>query len=208
MNFVHDLETGEHVVLFHENQRYAEKIQFQFIQDGLDKGQSCMITTHGSTSHLGDRMARFGIEVHRRRRDGLLHIMRIIDPMSNPRGADQGVAEIYERIFSVVDEPFRLVSTTFREIRSKSVYRKEIQLERTAQRTFDGEDEATKQNVFQDKEGTIMCSYPVGIFGPGNFGWLWTLSANHHAAIFAPRDAEGFGMRLHPAGGKVRSIGD
>jgi MEDS: MEthanogen/methylotroph, DcmR Sensory domain len=196
MNFVHQLETGEHVVLFHEDHRYAERIEFEFLQDGLDKAESCAITTYGSIGSLENRMAAAGIDVAKHQQDGSLHLFKLEDPMFNPKGIERGIAEIYESLISSVEEPFRIVSTTLRDLSDPEEYFREIRLERRAQKTFDGHDEKTMSTVFRDKRGIIMCPYPVSGFGPDNKKWLNALTANHHAAIFAPKRLEGFAMRL------------
>jgi hypothetical protein len=201
MDFVRGIYTGEHVVLFYEDRNYAERIEFGFIKDGLEKGESCAITTHGRVGPLKERMTRTGIEVDRFTKDGLLHVLRIDDPMVHPQGVGEGIRETYDKLFSAVDEPFRIVSTTFKNIGDDRAYRKEIQLEKKAQKTFDGGDSSTRHDVFRDMEGTIMCTYPVDGFGSQNSRWLGALSANHHAAIFAPRRTEGFAMRMRPVGG-------
>ena len=202
LNFVQGLETGQHVVLFYEDKKYAERIQFKFLNEGLQKGESCVITTHRSVESLRTRMTREGVEVEHYAKDGLLHVMKIQDPMTHPRGVSRGVTEVYDQIFSVLEEPFRIVSTTFKDIGASEVYRREIQLERKAQKTLDGGDPDTKRKVFHDMEGIVMCTYQVNEFPEGNTRWLPTLSSAHHAAIFAPRKKEGFAMMMRPVGGE------
>ena len=51
-----------HILLFHEEQKKAEEIEFKFIKTGLDKKQSCFYTTNDAEK-LKENMEKFGIDV-------------------------------------------------------------------------------------------------------------------------------------------------
>ena len=65
-----------HILLFHEEQKKAEEIEFNFIKTGLDKKQSCFYTTN-DTEKLKENMEKFGIDVKNNIQNGLLNIVPI-----------------------------------------------------------------------------------------------------------------------------------
>lgn len=46
LTFIDTLDTCKHIVLYYENQKYGQKIQFWFIKNGLQKGENCIFITH------------------------------------------------------------------------------------------------------------------------------------------------------------------
>ena len=49
-----------HILLFHEEQKKAEEIEFNFIKIGLEKNQTCFYTTN-NPEKLKESMSNFGI---------------------------------------------------------------------------------------------------------------------------------------------------
>ena len=65
-----------HILLFHEEQKKAEEIEFNFIKKGLEMGQRCFYTTN-DTEKLKENMKEFGIDVQNNIEKGLLNIVLI-----------------------------------------------------------------------------------------------------------------------------------
>jgi len=65
-----------HILLFHEEQKKAEEIEFNFIKKGLGMGQRCFYTTN-DTEKLKENMKEFGIDVQNNIEKGLLNIVLI-----------------------------------------------------------------------------------------------------------------------------------
>jgi len=65
-----------HILLFHEEQKKAEEIEFNFIKKGLEMGQRCFYTTN-DTEKLKENMKEFGIDVQNNIEKGLLNIVPI-----------------------------------------------------------------------------------------------------------------------------------
>ena len=62
-----------HILLFHEEQKKAEEIEFKFIQTGLEKNQTCFYTTNDPEG-LKNKMEEFGINVKNNLENELLNI--------------------------------------------------------------------------------------------------------------------------------------
>ena len=65
-----------HILLFHEEQKKAEEIEFKFIKTGLEKNQTCFYTTN-NPDRLKDKMTEFGIDVKNNVENKLLNIVQI-----------------------------------------------------------------------------------------------------------------------------------
>ena len=65
-----------HILLFHEEQKKAEEIEFNFIKTGLGMEQRCFYTTN-DTEKLKENMKKFGIGVENNIEKGLLNIILI-----------------------------------------------------------------------------------------------------------------------------------
>jgi rRNA-processing protein FCF1 len=62
----------KHILLFHEEQKNAEKVEFDFIKSGLEKNQRCFYTTN-DPEELKKRMQDFGIPVNENIQNGVLN---------------------------------------------------------------------------------------------------------------------------------------
>ena len=65
-----------HILLFHEEQKKAEEIEFKFIKTGLEKKQTCFYTTNDS-ERLKEKMNQFGIKVDENIENELLNLVKI-----------------------------------------------------------------------------------------------------------------------------------
>ena len=65
-----------HILLFHEEQKKAEEIEFNFIKKGLGMRQRCFYTTN-DIEKLKENMKEFGIDVQNNIEKGLLNIIPI-----------------------------------------------------------------------------------------------------------------------------------
>jgi hypothetical protein len=144
--FVNDLNSHHHVlqVITHaENGQYA---QFQFIKNGLDKGELSIYLTHENPSKTKKKMQKFGIDTDRFIEEALLQIHQVPDILSY----DDPIAEFQKFFGGIAPDPqkrFRIAGRPINDIKSKKAMETVLQIERLVHSNFD------KINA------TILCYY-------------------------------------------------
>jgi len=77
-------------------------------------------------------MERFGIDVSRFKRRGLLHILRIRDPAKHPKGLQAGIDQIIEKFMSTgVASPYRIATgrnSFVRDLNTPEGFNAELQI--------------------------------------------------------------------------------
>lgn len=176
-----------HIALFYENEEYARKIEYSFVKNGLARSQHCVYTTHGGSNdaaRIRMGMLEYGIDVDRFESSGLLHILEIKDPRSDPSGFERGVENLKNRIIEAKKPPIRLVSRFIREVESEEDARANMLVERAIHSSF-------------EFPGLFMCPYHIDrVPHPVRVEWFLNHMQNHHAVVFAPRSSEGSGLML------------
>jgi len=89
LDYVRDLETGSHGIVFYENPYEKREVLFNFLQAGLQRGEGAIYVPSQETSEQIRRgMENFGLDVKTLERDGVLKILNynkfyIIDGEAN-----------------------------------------------------------------------------------------------------------------------------
>ncbi|NIM25946.1 MAG: hypothetical protein GTN97_02275 [Nitrosopumilaceae archaeon] len=160
-----------HILLFHEDQKNAEKIEFNFIKSGLDKNQRCFYTTNEPES-LKERLEEFGIPVDNKIENNLLNIIPI------PKTFDEYSKMIEEKVASLPkNEPIRVVSTHYFDFNSD---KKTESMEKIEQWVDDN---------FEKIPGNFICSFHVPSVSKdlaGNF--MKNLLDSHHSVLVLTKD--------------------
>ena len=102
-----------HILLFHEEQKKAEEIEFKFIKTGLEKKQTCFYTTN-NPDRLKDKMTEFGIDVKNNVENKLLNIVQI------PKEFEEYEKMIMDKVKALPqDVKIRVVSTHYFDFNSE-----------------------------------------------------------------------------------------
>lgn len=174
MSFVDAIDTGKHVVCFYERLDYGLMIQFQFIKNGLLRGQHCIYAVHADTKVIEDQMAYSGIHVEEFKRKDLLHFYQIPDVMDYPEGALKGAEKLMNKIFADSKQPFRVVSVLVPEINSDAKMTAAIDIERNCHASFN--------NV----QYSWLCPYDLNnIEDKRKEFFMDKVMQNHHSVISA-----------------------
>ncbi len=129
-SYVDTIDIGKNVVFFYEKLEYGLMIQFQFIKNGLLRGQQCIYAMQGDTKSLEDQMAYSGIHVEEFKRKDLLRFYQIPNAMDDPEGPLKGAEKITNKIFADSKPPFRVVSVLVPEINSDAQMAAALDIER------------------------------------------------------------------------------
>lgn len=187
LDFVKSLRKGEHVVLFEGDSEYARGIEFQFLQDGLMKGERCVyISIFDEPEEIERKMAAFGIEVKRYQGMNRLHVQKLhTSPASGDLRTLKEVEEFNSRVIATNESvPFRVVGRLYSpRVMSRREFEKNLKIEHSSQ------EESPRKN------GITICSYPTNGMKPEiNSDWFVSLLRSHDAAVFAPSPGNGVAL--------------
>ena len=184
MNVVDKLDSGDHVVLFHENSEYARTIEFRFLNEGLKRGEYCVYSTvFDEPAEIERQMQDFGIDVKGPKERDLLHIYKLpASPAVHAAGGLQGIEEFTKTVLpESSDATYRLVGRLYPlDMLSKQHLAENLNIERKSQ---DG---------YKKRHGIAMCSYSTKhLKSELLFDWFAGALKAHDAAAFAPSPGNG-----------------
>ena len=185
LEFVDTIDIGSHAVLFYENPDFARNIEYRYILNGLQKGESCVYTTHHrEPQSILQQMKEFGIDVEKYTQKNQLRVIKITDPRDHPDGIWAGLEQIRHEVFDGIKTPIRLVSRFIRQIESEDDIKTNMMFERKIQSAFDGNLTEGFFGNFNKFEGSFICPYHIS---PSDFHSEWMINhiKNHHDVIFS-----------------------
>lgn len=193
IKFVNGLEYNTHSILFYEDEDYANRITFRFLEQGLRKKDRGIYTTFDDALEIERRMEDYGIDVEHYKKNELLRIVKLDDPRNHPQGLERGLLAGIERSFDgwgngnyrYVGRPVLAIGTS--EETNASIFA-----------------ETFKHNAFSDsnpfmkgKNVILLCPYQMSGIEPATHAdWFMKVLKNHDAAIFAPRNSVGIAFNL------------
>jgi hypothetical protein len=132
-----------HILLFHEEQKDAEEVEFDFIKSGLEKNQRCFYTTKEPDQVIA-RMKQLGIKADENIRDKKLNIIPI------PETFKEYAKVIEEKVLSLPKkEAIRVISTHYLDFDSEKKTEKMEKIEQWVDDNFD------------KIPGNFMCSFHI-----------------------------------------------
>ena len=186
-----DLVKGvRHIVMFHEDEEYAMKIRFRFLQKGILNEELCVYVTPETPTFVEERMKEFGIDVEGSKQRGLLKIMQASDDLAR--------AEDVTRRQDLLDEI--LGQSTAKRIVLNEVpsmgeagIRNVMELERYAHTTMVSDHDSSPAD--HTGQRMLLCSYSVKEIEPAlHAAWMSDLLKLHDSVVFAPQSSEGIGF--------------
>ena len=180
LRFVNSLDTRKHIVLFYDDPDYAQKIEFQFIKNGLLRQESCIYASDEDPHDIIDKMITQGIDAEEFLKRRLLFVYQLGNPFECPEGPIKAAQNSIKEILSDIRSPFRVVGRIIPDVSTLEGISAEIKLEQTFHSTF---------NNFK---GSVICPYHIEkMEATKRKLWFSKLFENHHSAIFAPKDGSG-----------------
>jgi len=188
LTFVNLLDTSKHIVLYYANSKFGKIVQFEFIKQGLLKGENGIycIPDYENKSKIENEMYQYGIDVKYFIKRDLLTIFQIPNLLGHPKGVLKGSEEVFDNMRSNTNsnKSFRLVVRFIDKLNTKEEIDANLVLEKYYH-----------SNFFKFK-GSILCHYDVdNCPANSNPDWLHSIFENHHSAIFIT-DLDGKGVAL------------
>lgn len=178
MKFISSLEEKKHLMLFYEDPESAKLLEFLFLKQGLDSGESCIFATDEDSGSIVLSLLRYGIplEAFFTKKIKVLHI----PPVSGT--SEEIVVHCKKQITKMLADlkkPFRIVSRIVSDVSTEQGIMAELEIEKCVHRCF------------EDFGGMIMCPYDISSIEKKNrLEWVQSLYSQHHAVIYLPKIGE------------------
>lgn len=185
LKFIDAIDTPQHILLFYSDPKYAKRIEFQFIKNGLVRGEHCIYATEEDPSFIKEKMEDYGISVESFLRKNLLHVYQTVDPFSHPDGVLAGARSNLEMILKDARPPFNVVSMIIPDTGTVEAMNAHLSIEKEF------------HNAFHSFDGSVICPYDIKKMERSKSdGWIKSLFDSHHSAIYAPRQQQGGVFRM------------
>lgn len=174
IKFLDRMEANKHTVLLYDDQKYADLIIARYLQNGLDKGESCIFFTADRPEEVEKRLSAAGIDVDLHKRRNLLRVYSI------PR-SDEGKRDTLGTLKHIRDDatrgmkpPFRFVGRTITDTETIQGMELGMMVERTG------------HEHFAEFDNAQLCYYDIsGLEQSRRDEWIRGLLKNHHHVIYA-----------------------
>ena len=178
MKFINSLEEKKHLMLFYEDPESAKLIEFLFIKQGLDSGESCIYATGEDSGSIVLSLLRYGIplESFLTKKIQVFHIPSI-------SGTSEEILlhckKQITKMLADLKKPFRIVSRIVSDVSTEQGIMAELEIEKCV------------HGCFKEFGGSIMCPYDISLIEKKNrMEWVQSLYSQHHAVIYLPKIGE------------------
>ena len=172
--FLNNLNTNKHILLLYDDPEEAKKIEFQFIDNGLEKGEHCIYATEEDPEFIQEKMEEHGIDVNFFLEKGLLHISQPDDPNNHPEGILAGAKNSLERILKNSTPPYRIVASLIPDTEIPEIIDVHLKIEKEFHANFENFD------------GSIICPYNIKNLEQNNDSYrIRKLFDSHHSVLYA-----------------------
>lgn len=193
IRFVNELQYNTHSILFYEDEDYANRIAFRFLEQGLRKKDRGIYATFRDVFEIERRMEDYGIDVEHYKKNDLLRIVKIDDPLKHPHGLERGLAAGTEKAFDGWGKGnYRYVGSPVATIGTPEETNASIFAEAFTHSLF------SHPNPFmKERKVILLCPYQIkGIEPELHSDWFMKVIKNHNAALFAPKNSVGIAFNL------------
>lgn len=185
IKFLGSIENHKHIVMLYEEPELAQTIGFEFIKNGLEKGEHCIYAMTDEIEIVKKNMSDYGIDSEKFLRNNLLHIYKIPDSYDYSKDPILEAKKFWEKIMANTVPPLRIFSTFTRQIHEKSAIECQIRIEEF----LDSE--------YETIQGTWICPYNVtNIESENQLKWIKKLVSSHESVIFVPSIGKGMAFDL------------
>lgn len=178
MKFIDSLDDKKHIMLAYDDAEHAKLIEFLFLKQGLEHGESCIYATDEDSASVVLSLLRYGIplECFLSKKIQVFYI----PPVS---GTTEDILlhckKQVAKILFDVKKPFRLISRIVSDISTEQGMSAELEMEKIV------------HGCFEDFGGMLMCPYHISSIEKRNrLEWVQSLYSHHHAVIYIPKIGE------------------
>jgi hypothetical protein len=184
IEFLDDMKDDKHIILFDENPAYSKKIQFHFLEKGLERGEQGVYAMPENEKVIEKEMSNHGIDVEKYKKEGILNIHQTAKTHQYPQG--DHFENLMSRIFSSnLAKPYRIVGMLDFDMNTKKGMDSFLKAE------------AKSHSIFERFKGSWMCPYPIAHIQPENrLIWVKELIKNHDSVIFTSSQDNGIAFDI------------
>lgn len=179
LKFVGSLFGKKHIALLYDDEEHAQRIEFEFLKNGLMMGDSCIFATDMDPGLVILKMINSGIPVMQFLKKNL-HIYQIPRMTDKTEVLIKCARKLFERILGYSRPPYRIVARIVSDISTPEGILAEMMLEREF------------HSKFSTFDGCVICPYDISKLraNQGN-KWIRHLFETHHATMYALRSNQG-----------------
>jgi len=172
-SFIESIDVKKHLMLVYDDINKGREVECHFLRLGLEKGERSIYLTHGEPNLIEHDMERYGINVRHYKKNHMLHVCQIPEPVGYSESILASVQSIMKQLPIDPEIPFRIVGRMIENVGFEEGMSVEYYLEKTFGAFFD------------DLNGSIMCTYDLSQIRANNNWrtWLAKLEMCHHASI-------------------------
>jgi hypothetical protein len=198
---------GKHIVLLHEDPRYAQLLELSYLHNGLEQKRVCVYLTYRRITLAESQMKKRGLDTEQYKGKQLLHIARIQDSSFDFFNT---VKQLYDKTEGAHNfHRCRIVwlfdKERYDEKQLSFHIEKDAQVQTALERKgFSNNTNGIYEDIFRDFNGSILCSYPIN---KKSLGHPWIIRHhlnNHDSVILAPK--HGRGVVLQSNGLKISDM--
>ena len=174
LKFLDRMEGNNHIVLFYDNEKYADLIIARYFSNGLKKGESCIFFTSDRPESVEERLSATGMNVNLYKRKNSFRVFRIERSDADKRDALGTLKGIRDEAARGMNPPFRFAGRTITDTRTINGMELGLVVEKTGHAHF------------EDFDCSQMCYYDIsGIEQSRKKEWISGLLKNHHHVVYA-----------------------
>ena len=157
-----------------DNVEMSRKIEFEFIQEGLDKNELSIYLTHGDIKPIEKEMLSFGIDPSHYKKKGLCKILNIGNPAEDTVDFLDSIQTLVQKTLPNPETPFRIVGRLIPCVDTETAMAIQVRFEKIFH-----------NSMFDRLNGSILCTYQLSEIKANNqwMKWLKELKENHHAYL-------------------------
>jgi hypothetical protein len=177
-NYIDKIETHKHLILVYDDIKKGREVEFHFIKRGLENKERCIYLTHDDPKLIEYQMRKFGIDIEYYKKKSLLQVSSMPYDIANPENILASMQNILKTLLADKKTPFRIVGRAIQDVGFETAMSVELYLEKTL------------YNMFDDLNGSILCTYDLAQIKSNNqwMDWLDKLESYHHASLITTYD--------------------
>jgi len=176
--FLDEFSDLGHFTMLYDDPLQARKIEFQYVRNGLEKGERCLYAIANddveSEESIRNQMDSFGIKTSHYLKNGDLYFWNVPDPAKDDGGFVSGCLRIMASMPQDQKEHkhIRLAFNMKHPFSTKEEFEGHAEFEGIA------------ESKFANFPGSMMCSYYVGNFDPATHrDWMRSILQNHGVSL-------------------------
>jgi hypothetical protein len=179
LGFIDSIDSKKHVLLAYSEPNFAKKLEYRFINNGLLKGEHCIVLTHDKTKFIEQEMLEHDVDVEKFEEKGFLHVYNIADPTEHRVSILDGFKELVKVILSDSKPPYRIVGRITYDVKTEGG----ISIACHFENLF-------HSSMFGNFDGSVLCTYDLNDIQANDRWqqWLTQLKNCHDASIIQTRD--------------------